>query len=163
MQQLILCFDRLSTNGNKRTITLQRMPFALSVSKGERGLCSRLNTLPEFIDEVQDQTDDNTDDDARCQWKVKRKIFFFDQKVSGKLSQKGQARENQNHEADQDQERPDEDHDLCDLAHNNIPNPDKPKPKSFFTTEDTEVKCKENSCCYEILHTSHCVLCGLCG
>jgi hypothetical protein len=94
-----------------------------------------VNTLPEFIDEVQDQTDDNADDNTRGQGKVKRYIIFFDQDVSGKLSHKGQPREDQDDEADQHQDYPDEDHDLCYLAHDNIPEPD--KPGKLLATEFT--------------------------
>lgn len=121
-----------------------------------------LNTLPEFIDEVQDQTDDNADDNAGSQGKVKRYIIFFDQDVAGKLSHKGQSREDQDDEAGQHQDRPDNNHDLCYLAHDNIPDLGKPEQEPFYHG-DTEVKRKSKSCCYEILHTSHCELCGLCG
>jgi hypothetical protein len=83
--------------------------------------------LPEFIDEVQDQTDDNAYDDAGSQGKIKRYIIFFDQDVSGKLSHKGQPWEDQNDEAGQNQDRPDYNHDLCYLAHDDIPDLDKPE------------------------------------
>jgi hypothetical protein len=83
----------------------------------------RAEHLPEFIDDVQDQTDDNTDDDARGQGEVKRKMFLFNEDISGKLSHKGQSREEQNHQPDRDQDRPDENHDLGHLTHNNVLNP----------------------------------------
>jgi hypothetical protein len=76
-----------------------------------------MNTLPEFIDEVQDHTDDNADDDACGQGKVKGEMFFFDQDISWQPSQKREPREDQHHEAYYDQDRPDEDHDPCQLSH----------------------------------------------
>ena len=42
----------------------------------------QVNTLPGFVDEIQDQTDDNADDDARGQGEVKGEMFFFDKDVS---------------------------------------------------------------------------------
>ena len=89
------------------------------------------SSLLEFIDDVQDQTQNNADDDARGQGEEKRIIFFFDQDVSGKLADKGKSREDQKHESDQDQNRPEENHDLCDLSHDTITIPDTREPKDL--------------------------------
>jgi hypothetical protein len=88
--------------------------------------------LPEFIDEVQDQTDDNADNDARGQGKVKRYLIFFDQDVSGKLSHKGQSREDQDDDAGQEQDRTDNNQDLCYLAHDNILDLERPEQERFL-------------------------------